>query len=288
VYWFQVTKCPAGEVITFNFQGTNYTLTAANITTPVTKIALVFPGWVTPVSEQAWIHFSSPGDYEICFYLECPAVPCLAGAQIVAQECLATKAYQWKDSGKIVLDEKWNLISLPLVPFDTSLATLLLSLDPELKDGDGTDDLLSIWYYQWNTAGTAAVWTSWPPLPFTMQDGRAYWARLTYPMAASYNWWVFGTAKNMPPMNPLAYEMAKGWNMFGFTSLDATMPSDDYLWNFGGGSPELPYPLIYGWDNTGTAATSDWLLIDPTVPDDFETGQGYWGYFPFGGTIVPP
>ena len=285
--WFQFTKIPAGEVVTFHFDtlGTPlmYTLTDANVGTNYS-----LPNVTTfPPADVKWesrLHFSSPGDYEICFYLQCPAVPCLAGSQIVAQKCIPFKAYQWKDSAKITLDEKWNLISLPLVPFDTTIngtsTALLASLPAAAKA-----NLIGIWSYEWNAAGTAAVWKSWPGPLTTMESSRAYWARLTYPITGSYTWWVFGTAKNMPPSMPLAYDMAKGWNMFGFTRL---LPATviNYLWNFGGPTPELPYPLMYGWLNTGTAATSDWLLINPAA-DSFVVGQGYWGYFPFGGTIVP-
>jgi hypothetical protein len=288
--WFSLTKCPAGEVVTFHFDtlGTTlmYTLTAANVGTNYSLPNVIMP---PPTPDKVWenrLHFSSPGDYELSFYLQCPAVPCLAGSQIVAQKSIPFKAYQWKDSAKITLDEKWNLISLPLVPFNTSITELLKSLDPEALDKDGVDDLQAIWYYQWNAAGTAAEWKSWEGTLTTMESGKAYWARMTYPITASpaYNWWVFGTAKNMPPSMPLAYDMAKGWNMFGFTRL-ATDTVVNYLWNFGGAG-ELAYPLMYGWFNSGTAATSDWDLIDPTL-DSFVVGQGYWGYFPFGGTIVP-
>jgi hypothetical protein len=288
VYWFQVTKCPVGEVITFNFQGTTYVLDSTDITTPVTKYALVFPGWAPPdVVEAAWIHFSSPGDYEICFYLECPAVPCLAGAQIVAQECLAAKAYQWKDSGKILLDEKWNLVSLPLVPFDTNLANLLKSLPAEALDADTVDELISIHHYDRTgcpDVGTWKVYGGGQTSLSTMEDGKSYWVRMTYPITASpaYTWWVWGTALPMPPASPKQYPVCKGWNMLGFTSLvdDAV---DDYLWNWAVGSY-----VVYGWLNTGTAATSTWNYIDATVPDNLVTGQGYWAAFPAAGYVYVP
>jgi hypothetical protein len=123
-----------------------------------------------------------------------------------------------------------------------------------------------------------------------MVPDTSYWVRMTYPDAGNYpyNWWVWGTAKAMPPAPPLAYLMEPGWNMFGFTSL-GTMTSVAYLWNFGSPvPPELPYPLIYGWTNTGSWLTSGWTLVDPTVPDSMFSGQGYWGFFPHGGTVVPP
>jgi len=292
--WFVLTECPEDEVVTFYWDvfgaNTLFTLDDTDVGDVQALAAVVMPPPPPDKVWTNWIHFSSPGDYELCFYLECPAVQCTSGAQIVAEICMPAKVHQWKDAGKMELEEKWNLISLPLVPFDTSIDNLLLSLDPEALDGDGVDDLLSIWHYEWDATCTAAEWKQWPGPLTTMEDGKSYWARMTYPDSElgnfPYTWWVWGHYQNMPPLNPLAYDMCPGWDMFGFTSL-ANELSDAYLWNFGTGAPALPYPLIYGWLNTGDWETSDWQLVDPLIPDSFVTGQGYWGYFPFGGTIVP-
>jgi hypothetical protein len=192
--------------------------------------------------------------------------------------CYPFSVHQWKDAAKIELDEKWNLISLPLVPFDTNIDVLLASLDAEALDGDGVDDLISIWSYD----AATATWTMYEGGGLTeMVDGKGYWARLSYPITASpaYNWWVWGTARAMPPAAPSAYAMAAGWNMFGFTSL-GSMTLSAYLWNFS------PLPLVYGWTNTGDWMTSGWDL--KVGGDSLAVGQGYWGYFTAAGTIVPP
>ena len=293
--WFVLTACPAGETVTFVWDQLGdddwYTLGAADVGTefalPDVDLTL------GPPPDVVWeckLHFSSPGDYEICFYLECPAVPCTSGAQIVAEKCLPAKVHQWKDPGKMILDEKWNLVSLPIVPFDTSIANLLLSLPAEAKDKDGVDDLISIHNYDRTGCADPGTWKvyaqdgSQTSLQ-TMEDGKSYWVRMTYPEAGNmpYTWWVFGTALPMPPASPKQYPACTGWNMMGFTSLvdDAVT---DYLWNFATGSY-----VVYGWDNTGSWLTSGWEYIDPGVPDDLETGQGYWTAFaPPGGYIYVP
>jgi len=242
----------------------------------------------TVLTWEGLIHFDTVGEYTICFWAECPGTigdPCeIPGEEeenILVERCIDFDVHQWKDAGKIYLGEKWNLISLPLVPFETDIDTLLgsVDLDPDL---DKADNLISIWHYD----AAADDWDMYPGGGLTdMVDGESYWVRMTYPNGFNYTWWVWGTAKAMPPAAPSAYPMEVGWNMFGFTSLN-NMDSDDYLWNFGGATN--PYPLTYGWDNTGDWGTSDWDLIDYSVPDVFETGQGYWGYFPTGGTVVPP
>jgi hypothetical protein len=281
--WFVVTKVPAGEEINFNFDGAGvvtYDEDDIGDVQSLPAVALVYP-WVDIVFSNQ-IHFTSPGDYEICFYLQCPAVPCLAGSQIVAQTCLPAKVYQYKDAGKILLDEKWNLVSLPLVPFSTKISDLLACLDPEAKDGDGNADLIGIWGYDCTTE----EFTSYPGPLADMYPGYSYWVRMTYPITASpaYTWWVWGTAKNMPPSMPLAYNLCEGWNNFGFTSL-TDKDLDAYLWNFVAATPQ---PLVYGWENTGDWLTSNWEFHPFGNPNlDLISGQGYWGYFLNGGQIVP-
>jgi len=254
----------------------------------VDDMALTFN---TTVVWPGLIHFDTVGAYTICFWAECPGAaggdicnPVAGEDEILVETCFDFNVHQWKDAGKITLDEKWNLISLPLVPFDTDIETLLASLDSEALDADGLDDLISIWGYD-RCSDTWSVYGNGQSSLTDMVDGASYWVRMSYPMAGNYTWWVWGTEKAMPPAAPSAYAMCEGWNMFGFTSL-LDENSDDYLWNFGGaGEPE--YPLIYGWDNTGDWTTSDWLLVDPTIPDSMLTGQGYWGYFTAPATIIP-
>jgi hypothetical protein len=242
-------------------------------------------GVATTETWEGLIHFDTVGAYTICFWAECPGGAggiCVPGSadDVIVERCFDFEAHQWKDAGKIVLEEKWNLISLPLVPFDTDIDVLLASLDAEALDGDGVDDLISIWNYD----GCADVWTMYADGGLTdMVDGDAYWVRMSYPMG-NYTWWVWGTARPMPPAAPSAYPVCAGWNMFGFTHL-VDMASDAYLWNFPAGPTR---PLVYGWDNTGTWTTSDWNLIDIAGSENLESGQGYWGYFPSAGTVVPP
>jgi hypothetical protein len=295
--------------------GGTYTMTTKNLTwDPCTMvepaeidIAVDMPLAANTAIEWAGlIHFDTVGEYTLCFKAVCPGgatcepPDCTDGGLLLAEDCFDFTVHQWKDANKIELDEKWNLISLPLVPFDTDIDALLASLSSYALDGDGCADLVSIWHYdrcldEWFVHGNGQSSLT------DMVDGDAYWVRMTYPMGdcrpiyqqllgicvlspASYNWWVFGTHKAMPPAAPSAYPVCAGWNMIGFTSwMDDTMAN--YLWNFGGGLPEQPYPLVYGWDNTGDWLTSGWKVV--TSGDNFEVGQGYWAAFGADGTIFP-
>ncbi|MGB6874370.1 MAG: hypothetical protein WBE46_09660 [Dehalococcoidia bacterium] len=296
--WFVLTKCPAGEVITFDFDGATFTLTAANITDPETKIALpnvIMPPPTPDFVMPAWIHFSSPGEYELCFYLECPAVPCLAGVQIVAEKCLAAKVYQWKDAYKIPLYRKWNLISLPLVPLvDPPIADMLKAYMWE-------KDVMSIWHFDQCTD----EWYVYPTPGADQQaltdlvDGKSYWVRIVYNSthiagSPADGLWTWGTGKPVPPASPSAYPVCTGWNMVGYTETTwiagfpgAGMWDANYLWNW--------YDLILAWADYGTvsgwdATTQTWWSYLPSFGwfPWIGLGEGYWISFEHDGMIYPP
>lgn len=170
----------------------------------------------------------------------------------------------------------WNLISLPVVPFDTSIESVLAPLAFPY-------DLISVWYYdrcedEWLVYGEGHTSLK------TMEAGNAYWVRMRYPdeqhwdPAVSgtypYRLWVFGTKAPMPPSLPSAHEVCAGWNMVGFTSVEEMAP-EDYLREF---SPS-EYGTIYGWD----PYLADWVRN----PDKLVPGCGYWIPFSGEGTIHP-
>jgi hypothetical protein len=184
-----------------------------------------------------------------------------------------------ENSGGVSLTGAWNLISLPIVPFDTSIESVLSSLAFPY-------DLISVWYYdcckdEWLVYGNGD--TTFNTLK-TMEDGKAYWVRMRYPDEQSsdptvsgtypYSLWLFGTKAPMPPGLPSAYYVCAGWNMVGFRSME-DMAAEDYLEAFG----PSEYGAIYGWD----AYLQDWI----TNPDKLVPGYGYWIPFSIAGAIHP-
>jgi hypothetical protein len=299
--WFALTKVPAGETVTFHWDtlGTTqmFTLTATNVGTNYSLPNVT----VMPPPDRSWearLHFSSPGDYEICFYLQCPSVPCLAGAQIVATKCLPVKVYQWKDSFKIPLYPKWNLISLPLYPFDTDIADVFASMDK--------GQLKSVWYFAqcvppavpltgtWSTEVYNQTTKAFTPNTMAIEAGKAFWVRMLEPSETGYNatafpvaLWVFGTHAAMPPATSMGYfNVCEGWNMVGFKApwvagapivqLDKT-PADGYLWNFNQTLGGVHYGLIYDWVE---GIPGDWTAWTPGTCN-MTPGVGYW--IPFDG-----
>jgi hypothetical protein len=184
-----------------------------------------------------------------------------------------------ESSGGVSLTGGWNLISLPVVPFDTSIESVLASLA-------FPDDLISVWYYdcceaEWLVYGNGD--TGFQTLT-TMEDGKAYWVRMRYPeeqhsdpsISGTYPYalWVFGTKAPMPPGLPPSYDVCEGWNMVGFRSMEEMAP-EDYL----GALSTSEYGAIYGWD----PYLQDWV----TNPGRLVPGHGYWIPFSVGGAINP-
>ena len=306
--FFVLTKCPAGETITYN-DGVNipdWTLTAADIgdvldptTHKIINPAIALPTPWADIWLAQYIHFSSPGKYEICFYLECPAVTCGPGKQIVADECMPAAVYQWKEAVKIPLYAKWNLISLPLVPLvDPPIADIL---DAYLHKAQ----IMSVWYYdrcenyptgQWyvhpTPTGTQKALT-------TMEDGKSYWVRIAYNTTSPAGTpldglWTWGTPKPTPTSGPSSYAVCEGWNMIGLTGYETGVwgwgvptTDDAYLWNWIGPVGQPLYSGIYGWD----PIPQTWYSLTPPyfwpLPWLY-TGEGYWTSFAHDGFIYPP
>jgi hypothetical protein len=285
--WFEVVECPEDEVIhLWMTDGVDvfwYTLDEDNITEDVGEYGsedfkLLDDEPITAAFNYGWIalwHFSSPGTYEICFYAECPEVQCQPPDEyIIAERCLEFEAHQWKDAARIWIDEKWNLLSLPLVPFDSDIENMLASLPAAAMD-----DLVSIWNYD----RCSDEWFVYDGNGYEdleeIRDGKSYWFRMDYPIAGNYSWWVWGTEMPEPEASPAEYAVCEGWNMVGFTSL-TDMLVEDYLWNW-----VTPFPVVYGWDQ-GEWNVQGWNLI--TAGTNLESGQGYWMAFPADGAIYVP
>ena len=281
--WGELTDAPAGGAAHLSLNGTWFTLDLSDV--PDSSEFFVANVTLAENFTAFWdglLHFDTVGDYEICFYVECPTTPVCQppGSEIIVERCIPFKVYQWKDAIVIDLFRKWNLISLPIVPFETDIATLLLACNCSAE-------VDSIWYYD----GCSEDWSTYPGAGLTdMEDGKAYWVKVDYshtdaakaPGLYAGVMWVWGVAVPMPPDSPSAYAVCAGWNMVGFRSMVSNW-DDLYLWNFwdiGGGWPD--YGTIYYWD----AVNQGWLFNSPSnvlmLP-----GLGYFIPFEYDGTIYP-
>ncbi|MCD6391627.1 MAG: hypothetical protein J7L92_06540, partial [Dehalococcoidia bacterium] len=202
---------------------------------------------------SATVKCDKPGDYTVTW-----AVVDLNNSEAVVPSArtVTTTVYEDFEAYDIVLDEGWNLMSLPLIPLDPAIETVL----------DGImDDVISVWHYD-NTAGWLTYVPGGPSDLATMEDGKAYWINA----AKAAHLWVFGTELAVPPALPAAYDVVVGWNMVGFKSITNTK-AETYL-------DGNEWVRIYTYDG-GWAIVQD---ADMMVP-----GLGYWVAFTAAGTIYP-
>jgi len=151
----------------------------------------------------------------------------------------------------VVLQQGWNLISLPLVPANSSIENVLSLL---LKSGT----FESVWTYDAETGKWHSYAPGAPPDLTTMTDGKGYFIKVT-----KYNVLIIqGTEQPAPPALPRAYHVVPGWNLIGYKRIIPTTASD-YL-------KGVEYIRIYKLI-PGT------IQLEPVKPTDYmEPGYGYW------------
>jgi len=180
-------------------------------------------------------------------------------AAALTRDTVTVRQGEFEDAN-ITLVEGWNLISLPLIPLDSTINAVLAGI---------LDDVKSVWYW-------TGHWYSFAPGASSdlssMTDGKAYWIN----MEAAQNLTLAGTQMPVGTQLPPAYDVVVGWNMVGFKSTATNVTATDYL-------DGTQYVRIYGFED-GT-----WFFI-PGPPYDnpkMKPGLGYWVAFTEPGTIYP-
>ena len=153
----------------------------------------------------------------------------------------------------------WNLISLPLMPEDTSIASLLSPINGNYS---------IIWEY--NASDTFDHWKKYDPgVPFgndltNMEPGKGYWIMMTsddtLPISGA-----------VPESTDI--DLRTGWNLIGFNSLNSK-PIAEALSSINGN-----YSIVWAYNASDT--TDHWKKYDPGVPFgndliNMEPGKGYW------------
>jgi hypothetical protein len=162
----------------------------------------------------------------------------------------------------IELQPNWNLISLPLVPTNSSINNVLSLL---LKEGL----LVSVWQYDAETKAWHSYAPGAPPDLTTMVDGKGYFIKVT-----AYNVLIIqGTEQPAPPATPPVYHVVPGWNLIGYKEI-TTMNVSTYL-------SGVDYIRVYRFD----ASTQTYTVLRPS--DDMVPGLGYWVAVKTEGWIYP-
>jgi len=154
----------------------------------------------------------------------------------------------------------WNLISLPLMPGENSIASVL-----SLINGNYS----IIWEY--NASNTSDHWKKYDPsVPFgndliNMEPGKGYWILMTSDDTLP----ISGTVPESTD-----FVLKTGWNLIGYNSLDSQPVAEAIS------SISSNYSII--WTYNASDTTDHWKKYDhPSVPfgNDLiivEPGKGYW------------
>ncbi|WP_129598203.1 Ig-like domain-containing protein [Methanohalophilus profundi] len=153
----------------------------------------------------------------------------------------------------------WNQMSLPLIPADSSIETVLEGID------EGTDVEI-VWAYD----AQSGNWTRYIPGVGggleEMVDGKGYLLKAD----STGTMTVSGYEDVDLIETPRAYDVYEGWNLIGF-KYTGNMISSEYLGNVATSTDRL-----YG------------LGGELEMGEDMQKGQGYWLAVSQDGTIYPP
>jgi hypothetical protein len=165
----------------------------------------------------------------------------------------------------IYLGTGWNLISYPLVPANTDIATILAGVSANIDPTKG------VWNYDTAITDPTLRWKTWTPaMPAgpnrldTIEDGKAYWIGMSAPATLV----VTGTLQPLPPAGPREYPLAVGWNMVGYKS--ATFPVTGRTTTVYLGSGETYVQMMYKFDNANN------VFVPVPKGTMWNPGEGFW------------
>ena len=180
---------------------------------------------------------------------------------------------------QIPLVAGWNLISLPIVPANTGIATVLAS------QAAGAN-LTIVWSYQsgvWKSATLNSITHVFSGPLSTMQDGRGYWIYMT----KADNLFVLGAVFAPPPALPPSYALSIGWNLIGFKPQPAvdlppsttTVSVDTYLQSIN---------TFYDTNNVWIYSNSGGTWTRATGSTPLTPGTALWIYMLAAGKTLYP
>jgi len=166
---------------------------------------------------------------------------------------------------EIPLQVGWNLISSPLMPYNTAIESVLAHLIAH-----GTVESVWTMVYQ----GGAQVWKVWTPTAGPVDtltkivDGQGYWIK----MKANDSLTIVGTWTTLGDgETPPAYPVYDGWNLIGYThwGRPTIWPTDEVGDYLGAGLIDNLQALFYydPWTNV-------WKKLYPE--QNMVLGKGYW------------
>jgi len=184
-----------------------------------------------------------------------------------------SRTFTYGDPNKeIALGAGWNLISLPLIPDDTTIEVVLA----DLIDA-GTVDWADSFFWE----SGVLVEKKWD-LPIrqltTMEAGQGYWVSMFGPDTLVND----GMYLPAPPQTPSSYDVYAGWNMIGYhaTTATALVPGTATQVGVYLGDVAANVQAMYYYEGGAYNAVTD-------MTQRMKPGYGYWMALSADGTIYP-
>jgi subtilase family serine protease len=165
----------------------------------------------------------------------------------------------------------WNLISLPLIPANTPINTVLggLALANEATSVFSYQGSPPSWKFATLSAGKFTGTLT------TVQDGLGYWIYMT----KADTLWVNGYVIT-PASSPPTYSLTSSWNLIGFKP-EPTVGAETVATYLTSISTKYDSNNVWIYDNT----SGTWIRATGT--QNIQPGQGLWVYMTSAATLYP-
>lgn len=167
----------------------------------------------------------------------------------------------------------WNLISLPVVPSNTAIATVL---------GDAADDIHAVWTYDPTNINANAINGGWfvynPDASLsslsTMTAGHGYWISVISDTVINGS----GSLLIAGPTTPPSVSLATGWNLVGYYQIPGESSSNMTNAFKSIGTAGTGYTSLFGFNNATGASTNVgtilpgdafWISVSPNGGKDY-------------------
>ena len=156
----------------------------------------------------------------------------------------------------LALSSGWNFLSLPKIPLNSDIETILADVSTSVRIAWGWDNRNQVWTKWTPTGGTSNAMSS-------MESGKGYWIYMDRAGGINMIGW------ETPSISTV--HLYDGWNLVGFLGTDNTDISEA-LSNIAG-----RWGVIWGWTNGTWRAKQEAATAVPVPPlSTLNQGRAYW------------
>lgn len=167
----------------------------------------------------------------------------------------------------ITLGANWNLISPPLYPNNTAIATVLAGVSDNIS--------MVLCYDPTYTSGSSPYWRMWwptltNPSLTAIEAGKAYWIQMDPALVGVKTLTIYGTQQRGAPNPEDQITLYPGWNMVGYKSVISRQAINS-------GTPTGYFNAIVNQYAALYYYASNLVPLDLTT-GTLNPGKGYWIY----------